>query len=124
MVFRMFVEFFGNSIDRIGHEHFLATVDFKISYLVGPRTKFRVLALSVQNASKRLNLDPSTSFFPQVLIKMAESKSGFRLQLLYYTRSVAKHCDWNQAPGCQRETPQIEGKTPQLRRNPRSVSIA
>ena len=27
-----------------------------------------------------------------------------------YTRSVAKHCDWNQAPGCQRETPQIEGK--------------
>ena len=101
----MFVEFFGNSIDRIGHEHFLATVDFKISYLVGPRTKFRVLALSVQNASKRLNLDSSTSFFPQVLIKTAESKSGFRLQLLYYTRNVAKHCDWNQAPGCQRETP-------------------
>ena len=40
--------------------------------------------------------------------------SGFRLQLLYYARSVAKHCDWNQAPGCQRETPQIEGKTPQI----------
>ena len=40
--------------------------------------------------------------------------SGFRLQLLYYARSVAKHCDWNQAPGCQRETPQIEGKNPQI----------
>ena len=53
VVFRRFVEFFGNSMDRIGHEHFLATVtvDFKLSYLVGPRTKFRVLALSVQNAS-------------------------------------------------------------------------
>ena len=36
-------------------------------------------------------------------IKTAESKSGFRLQLLYYARIVAKH--WNQAPGCQRETP-------------------
>ena len=46
--------------------------------------------------------------------KMAESKSGFRLRLLSYARSVAKHCDWNQAPGCQRETPQIEGKTPQI----------
>ena len=46
-------------------------------------------------------IDPGTSFFPQVLIKTAESKSGFR----YYARSVAKHCDWNQAPGCQRETP-------------------
>ena len=57
---------------------------------------------------------PSTSFFPQVLIKTAESKSGFRLQLLYYARSVAKHCDWNQAPGCQRETPQIEGKPQQI----------
>ena len=42
MVFRRFVEFFGNSMDRIGHEHFLATVDFKLSYLVGPKTKFRV----------------------------------------------------------------------------------
>ena len=46
--------------------------------------------------------------------KTAKVKSGFRLQLLYYARSVAKHCDWNQAPGCQRETPQIEGKTPQI----------
>ena len=46
-----FVEFFSCSIDRIVHEHFLATVDFKLSYLVGPRTKFRVLALSVQNAN-------------------------------------------------------------------------
>ena len=51
VVFRRCVEFFGNSMDRIGHEHFLATVDFKLSYLVGPRTKFRDLALSVQNAS-------------------------------------------------------------------------
>ena len=51
VVFRRFVEFFGNSMDRIGHEHFLATVDFELSYLVGPRTKFRVLALSVRNAS-------------------------------------------------------------------------
>ena len=51
VVFRRFVEFFGNSMDRIGHEHFLATVDFKLSYLVGPTTKFRVLALSVQNAN-------------------------------------------------------------------------
>ena len=51
VVFRRFVEFFGNSMHRIGHQHFLATVDFKLSYLVGPRTKFRVLALSVQNAS-------------------------------------------------------------------------
>ena len=114
MVFRRFVEFFGNSMDRIGHEHFLAGVDFKLLYLVGPRTKFRVLALSVQNAAKCLTLGPSTSFFPQVLIKMAESKSGFRLQLLYHARRVAKHCDWNQAPGCQMETPQIEGKTPQI----------
>ena len=88
MVFRRFVEFFGNSMGRIGHEHFLAMVDFKLSYLVGPRTKFRVLALSVQNANKCLTLDPSTSFFPQVLIKTAESKSGFRLQLIYYARSV------------------------------------
>ena len=95
MVFRRFVEFFGNTVDRIGHEHFLATVDFKLSYLVGPKIKFRVLAIS-----SRLTLGPSTSFFPQVLIKTAESKSGFRLQLLYYTKSVAKHCDWNQAPGC------------------------
>ena len=93
MVFRRFVEFFGNLMDRIGHEHFLATVDFKFSYLVGPRPKFRVLALSVQNPAKCLTLHPSTSFFPQVLIKTAESKSGFRLQLLYYARSVAKHCD-------------------------------
>ena len=54
---------------------------------------------------KCLTLDPNTSFFPQVLIKTAESKSGFRLQLLYYARSVAKYCDWNQAPGYQRETP-------------------
>ena len=66
--------FFGNSMDHISHEHFLATVDFELSYLVRPRTK--------------------------VLIEIAESKSGFRLQLLYYARSVAKHCDWNQAPGC------------------------
>ena len=51
VVFLSFVEFFGNSMDRIGHEHFLATMDFKLSYLVGPMTKFRVLALSVQNAS-------------------------------------------------------------------------
>ena len=51
VVFRRFVEFFGNSMDHIGHEHFLATVDSKLSYLVGPRTKFRVLTLSVQNAS-------------------------------------------------------------------------
>ena len=108
------MEFFGNSMDRIGHEHFLATVDFKRSYLVGPRTKFRGLALSVQTPAKCLTLDPSTSFFPQVLIKTAESKSGFRLQLLYYTRSVAKNCDRNQAPGCQTETPKIEGKTPQI----------
>ena len=43
VVFRRFVEFFGNSVDHIGHEHFLATVDFKLSYLVGPSTKFRVL---------------------------------------------------------------------------------
>ena len=114
MVFRRFVEFFGNLMDRIGHEHFLATVDFKLSYLVRPRTKFRVLALSVQNAAKCLTLDPTTSFFPQVLIKTAESKSGFRLQLLYNASSVAKHCDWNQAPRCQRETPQIVGKTPQI----------
>ena len=114
MVFRRFVEFFGNSIDRIGHEHFLATVDFKLSNLVGPMTKFWVLALSVQTLAKCLTLDPSTSFFPQVLIKTAESKSGFRLQLLYYTRSVAKHCDWNQAPGCQRETPQIEETNPRI----------
>ena len=55
-------------------------------------------------------LDPSTSFFPQVLIKTAESKSGFRLQLLYYARGEAKHCDWNQAPGCRRKTPHIEEK--------------
>ena len=48
VVFRRFVEFFGNLMDRIGHEHFLATVDFKLSYLVGPKTKFRVLALSVR----------------------------------------------------------------------------
>ena len=99
-------------MDRIGHEHFLATVDFKLSYFIGPRTKFRILALSVQ--LKCLTLDLSTSFFRQVLIKTAESKSGFRLQMLYYARSVAKHCDWNQAPGCQRETPQIEGKNPQI----------
>ena len=104
MVFRRFVEFFGNSMDRIGHEHFIATVDFKLSYLVGPRTKFRVVALS-RTPTKCLTLDQSTSFFPQVLIKTAESKSGFRLQLFHYARSVAKHCDWNQAPGCQRETP-------------------
>ena len=64
--------------------------------------------------SRFITLDPSTSFFPQALIKTAESKFGFRLQLLYYTKSVATHCDWNQAPGCQRETPQIEGKTPQI----------
>ena len=108
------MEFFGNSKDRIGHEHFLAGVDFKLSYLVRPRTKLRVLALSVQNAAKCLTLDPSTSFFPQVLIKTAENKSGFRRQLLYHARRVANHCDWNQAPGCQRETPQIEGKTPQI----------
>ena len=56
MVFRRFVEFFGNSMDRIGHEHFFATVDFKLSYLVGPRTKFLVLALSVQNANKMFNV--------------------------------------------------------------------
>ena len=87
---------------------------FKLSYLVGPRIKFRVLALSVQNAAKCLTLDPSTSFFPQVLIKTAEGKSGFRFQILYHARSVAKHCDWNQAPGCQSETPQIEAKTPQI----------
>ena len=43
-----------------------------------------------------------------------KSKSGFRLQLLYHARRVEKHCDWNQAPGCQRETPQIEGKTPHI----------
>ena len=54
--------------------------------------------------TKCLTLDPSTSFFPQVLMKIEESKSGFRLQLLYYARSVAKRCDWNQAPGCQRKT--------------------
>ena len=103
MVFRRFVEFFGNSMDRIGHEHFLATVDFKLSYLVGPKTKFPVLYSIIRPG---LTLGPSyTSFFPQVLIKTAESKSGFRLQLLYYTKSVAKHCDLNQAPGCQRETP-------------------
>ena len=35
------MEFFGNSMDRIGHEHFLATVDFKLSNLVGPKTKLR-----------------------------------------------------------------------------------
>ena len=34
MVFLRFVEFFGNSMDHIGHEHFLATVAFKLSYLV------------------------------------------------------------------------------------------
>ena len=113
MVFRRFVEFFGNSMGRIGHEHFLATVDFKLSYLVGPMTKFRVLALS-RTPTKCLTLDPSTSFFPQVLIKTAESKSGFRLQLIYYAKKCIKHCDWNQAPGCQRETPQIKGKAQQI----------
>ena len=51
VVFRRFVELFGNSMDRIGHEHFLATVDLKLSYLVGPMTKFRVFVLSVQNAN-------------------------------------------------------------------------
>ena len=51
VVFRRLVEFVGNSMDRIGHEHFLATVDFKLSYLVGPTTKFGVLVLSVQNAN-------------------------------------------------------------------------
>ena len=65
-------------MDCIGHEHFLATVDFKRSYLVGPRTKFQGLALSVQAPAKCLTLDPSMSFFPQVIIKTAESKSGFR----------------------------------------------
>ena len=55
-------------------------------------------------------LEPSTSFFPQVL----ESTSGCRFQLLYNATRVttAKKYDWNQAPGCQRETPQIEGKDP------------
>ena len=56
MVFRRFVEFFGYSMGRIGHEHFLASVDFKLSYLVGPRTKVRVLALSVQNANYMFNV--------------------------------------------------------------------
>ena len=55
-------------------------------------------------------LEPSTSFFPQVL----ESTSGFRFQLLYNATRVAKNYDWNQAPGCQREPPQIKEKTPQI----------
>ena len=104
------MEFFGNSMDRI----FLATVDFKLSYLVGPRTKFRVLALSVQNANKMFNVRSKYVILPTSPNKTLKSKSGFRLQLLYYARSVVKHSDWNQAPGCQRETPQIDGKTPQI----------
>ena len=51
-------------MDRIGHEHFLATVDFKLSYLVGPRTKFRVLALSVQNASVMFNVESKYVILP------------------------------------------------------------
>ena len=59
MVFRRFVEFFGISMDRIGHEHFLATVDFKLSYLVGLKIKFRVLAFP-----SRFNVRPKYVILP------------------------------------------------------------
>ena len=108
------MEFFGNSMDRIGHEHFLATVDFKLSYLVGPRTKFRVLALSVQNANKMFNVRSKYVILPTSPNKNGEEQVWFPSSIALLCKKCSKHCDWNQAPGCQRETPQIEGKTPQI----------
>ena len=110
MGFRRFVEFFGYSIDRIGHEHFLMflpAVDFNLSYLVGPRTKFRVLALFVN-----FNVRSKYVILPTNPNKNGGASLVSVFSCFYYTGSVAKHCDWNQAPGCQRETPQIDGKDP------------
>ena len=56
----------------------------------------------------------NTSDFPPVKIKMAESRSGSGHQLFHSATRLANKCDWNQAPGCQRETPQIKGKAQQI----------
>ena len=58
------------------------------------------------------HLEPSTSFFQQVLMTTAEGKVWLPFLIAYNATRVAKNCDWNQAPGCQSETPQIEGKDP------------
>ena len=110
------MEFFGNSMDRTGHEHFLATVDFKLSYLVGPRTKFRVLALSVQNASQMFNVRSKYVILPTSPNKNEKRRRASLVSVFncFIQEVLTKHCDWNQAPGCQRETPQIKGKTPQI----------
>ena len=85
MVFRRFVEFFGNSMDRIGHEDFLDTVDFKLSYLVGPRTKFRVLALSVQNANKMFKV--RSKYF---VLRTSPNKNGG--EQVWFPSSIALLC--------------------------------
>ena len=109
MVFRRLVEFFGRSMGRIGHEHFLATVDFKLSYLVGPRTKFRVLALSAQNTSFMFKVRSK-----YVILPTSPNKNGGGQVWFPSSIALLLLCDLNQAPGCQRETPQIEGKPQQI----------
>ena len=85
VVFRRFVEFFGNSMDRIGHEHFLATVDFKPSYLVGPTTKFPVIALSVQNANEMFTVRSK-----YVILPTSPNRNGG--EQVWFPSSIALLC--------------------------------